>query len=200
VEGKDDCYSILNLIARHGYDWDSPRAIRPYVDVKFGRDPLLDALPVAVKSSYERIGVVLDADLSPDDRWNQLRRRVPELSLPEVPSPDGVVAPGLRPGTRFGAWLMPDNKRPGCLEDFLARLVPDTDPVWPYTDGATTRARELGAGCGLKDHVKGRVYSWLAWQEEPGLPFGLALRARVFRHDGPEALRFVSWFRTLFVN
>jgi hypothetical protein len=36
--------------------------------------------------------------------------------------------------------------------------------------------------------------------EEPGLPFGTALRAQVFRHNSEDALRFVSWFKRLFVD
>jgi hypothetical protein len=42
------------------------------------------------------------------------------------------------------------------------------------------------------------VYSWLAWQDEPGKPYGLAMKARYFQHDSPTAARFVAWFKALY--
>lgn len=44
------------------------------------------------------------------------------------------------------------------------------------------------------------LHTWLAWQERPGIPFGTALEAQVFRHDTEDALRFISWFNRLFVD
>ena len=37
-------------------------------------------------------------------------------------------------------------------------------------------------------------------QEEPGLPFGTALKAGSFETDREGALQFVAWFRNLFVE
>jgi hypothetical protein len=99
---------------------------------------------------------------------------------------------------RVGVWLMPDNREPGILEHFLAKLIPDGDGCWPHAEAATARARELGAPLAAKDAMKGILYTWLAWREEPGLPFGTALTARVLRHDSAEALAFVAWFNKLF--
>jgi len=52
----------------------------------------------------------------------------------------------------------------------------------------------------MPDRGKSTLHTWLAWQETPGLPFGTALRAEFFRHDTEDALRFVAWFRRLFVD
>jgi hypothetical protein len=99
---------------------------------------------------------------------------------------------------QIGIWLMPDNQRPGALEDFLGKLVPTEDATWSYADEAVQKARGLGAPCLAKDHGKSLLHTWLAWQEEPGLPFGAAMKAEVLRKDAGEALRFVGWFRRLF--
>jgi hypothetical protein len=46
--------------------------------------------------------------------------------------------------------------------------------------------------------IKARIHTWLAWQENPGLPFGTAITARYFGADSQEALKFVNWFNLLF--
>jgi hypothetical protein len=202
AEGTDDVHSVIHLMAQHGYSWDNELLVRPYVDGLGGITPLLEALPVALKSPYARLGFVLDADLNLSDRWAQVRERARSvgLVLPYSPAAEGTILPGLRPGSRVGFWLMPDNASPGTLESFLTRLVPPQDQIWHHADQATAEARRRGARCPERDHLKSTLHTWLAWQEEPGLPFGTALRARVFQHESEDALRFVGWFRRLFVE
>lgn len=202
VEGKDDLNSVVHLLKRHNYNWDNASLTRPYIAAHGGVADLLEALPVTAKGSYSRVGVVLDADLSPSDRWEQLRQRMQSVSvaLPEAPDPKGTVLAGIRPGTRLGFWLMPDNRSSGTLEGFLADLVPAENMPWLYADEATKEGRRRGAACKEKDHLKSQLHTWLAWQETPGIPFGTALTAQVFRHDSESANKFVDWFRALFVD
>jgi hypothetical protein len=200
VEGPDDLHTAIHVLARNGYDWDDESKVRPHVDSLGGVTKLLESLPVILKSSYERVGLVIDANASLSDRWAQLKARAASAGteLPVSPHPEGTIVSGLSPGSRLGVWLMPDNSSPGSLESFLSRLVPADDPCWAYADEAASEARRRGARCPEKDHLKSQLHTWLAWQEESGLPFGTALRARVFQHDSQDALRFVSWFRRLF--
>lgn len=203
VEGSDDLHSVIHLMARHGYLWDDEQIVRPFVSSEGSIEKLLRVLPVALKGPYHRIGVVADADLALFDRWSEIqgRARSVGLELPEAPDPDGTIISGLRPSSRVGIWLMPDNSSPGILESFLSRLVPpEEDRIWAYAGEAVSEARRIGARCQEKEHTKSSLYTWLAWQREPGLPFGTALRAQVFRHDSDDALRFVDWFRRLFVE
>jgi hypothetical protein len=200
VEGSDDKYSVTNLLQRHGFDWLDERTVRPFVQPENGVDKLLPAIPVTLKGPYDRIGIILDADSDPAARWEQVRDRArrAELDLPASPDPQGTII--RQHGRRLGVWLMPDNASPGALEHFLGRLVPQGQTLWTYADEATTKARELDAPCLEKDHAKSVLYAWLAWQEEPGRPFGIALKAGLFETDRDEALRFVAWFRRLFVE
>ena len=101
-------------------------------------------------------------------------------------------------GRRLGVWLMPDNQNPGKLEDFLALLVPPRDPCWAWAGESTTQARQLGAGFSEPDFIKAHIHTWLAWQAEPALPFGTAIRAATFAHDAEAARRFVAWMERLF--
>jgi hypothetical protein len=157
VEGEDDKHSIIHLLARHSFDWHDEGTIRPYVSSEGSVERLLRALPVAVKSAHSRIGVVLDADLDLPIRWLQVRNRLESagLKVPERPSAEGTILPGLRAGTRIGIWLMPDNSSPGILEDFLGNLVPPEDPIWSYADEVASEARHRGARC--RETLRGLV-------------------------------------------
>ena len=135
-------------------------------------------------------------------RWAQVRdhARRAGADLPDAPHPDGTIVSGRTPRSRLGIWLMPDNSSPGALEEFLSLLAPSEDPSWIYANEAVVEARRRGARCREGDHRKTVLHTWLAWQEEPGLPFGTALRTGIFVRDSPEARRFVAWFHRLFVE
>jgi hypothetical protein len=201
VEGVDDKHSVLNLMKRHGVDWDAPAAPLPYVHDAGSVEQVLDAIAPGVRS-YDRFGIIVDADLEPTRRWAQIRDRLRAagLAAPDAADLAGTVIPGRLPTQRVGVWLMPDNRDPGILEHFLAKLVPVGDGTWPHAEEATRRARDLGAPLADKDVIKGVLYTWLAWREQPGLPFGTALTTRVLGHDSAEALAFVAWFRRLFLD
>lgn len=200
VEGRDDQWSIIQLAAQHGWDWDNPGPHYPYVEDAKGDRPALEALPVAVRS-YRRVGIVLDADIAPADRWQSLCDRLSGTGfpLPSHPDPMGTVAEATD-GRRLGIWLMPDNQSPGKLEDFLAILVPSNDPCWAWSLESTERARQFGAGFSEPDFIKARIHTWLAWQKEPGQPFGTAIHSATFAHHADAARQFVTWMERLFVQ
>jgi hypothetical protein len=197
VEGIDDQYSIINLLTRHGYNWDATGS--PFVHKAEGIDKLLESLAVALKT-YERLGVVVDADVDLAARWEQIRGRIRAagIDLPDLPPEGGLVVRREQRPTRVGVWLMPNNQTTGMLEDFLATLLPAADPCWPHAVESTGRAIALGAPLQPIHRAKGELHAWLAWQADPGMPFGQAITARVLSHDSPEALRFVAWFLELF--
>ncbi|WP_371258171.1 DUF3226 domain-containing protein [Thiohalocapsa sp. ML1] len=45
---------------------------------------------------------------------------------------------------------------------------------------------------------QGSGHTWLAWQRQPGQPFGTAIKMATLRHDSALGRRFVAWMRTLF--
>ena len=135
VEGSDDLHVIRNLLRVAGHQLDD----RDHVVLdKQGIDNLLDAIPVMLKDVERRVlAVVLDADEDISARWQAVRARVqravPDVVLPSAPDPAGTEVL-LPDGRRFGAWLMPDNRLGGMLEDFLTLLVPSTDVLFPRVD------------------------------------------------------------------
>ncbi len=196
VEGRDDKWSIINLTMKHGWDWDRPDPHCPYIDDATSDRQALEGLVVALRS-YKRVGIVLDADIAADRRWQSICDRLKGFDLPPQPDPEGTVICSSD-GKRLGVWLMPDNRSPGKLEDFLSCLVPPGDACWPWSAEATDEARARGARFTESDYIKARIHTWLAWQKEPGLPFGNAINAATLIHDSQEALKFVSWMERLF--
>jgi hypothetical protein len=194
---------VISLVSRHGVDWGTPQPGLPFVEEATGIDKLLHLLPIAIQTK-ERLGIVVDMDDPGDkNRWAQVRDRLRGrgVAAPDVPSPDGTVVEGiLGPASRVGVWIMPDNRSPGVLEHFLSTLIPPGDPCASYAEEATTHARVLGAPLAEKDHRKGVLHTWLAWQADPGVPFGVALTKRYLRDDSEEALRFVAWFKRVFLE
>lgn len=201
VEGKDDLHTVIHLLQRHNLDFGNPPNGLPYIRATEGYSPLLDALSVAAKS-YKRLGIVIDADLDPKARWNEVRHRLRTvgIELPETSNAGGSVVTGIAVDWRIGVWLMPDNSQAGTLETFLSRLVPANDACWLHAENSARKAKHFGAKYPDKYFSKAHLHTWLSWQEEPGQPFGTAITSACFRTDVDEAVAFVSWFKRLFLE
>ena len=201
VEGRDDQFVIKHLLLRHNID---PTRVK----IKFaedtdentgGRDKLLEGMRTEVKTSVDQsVGFILDADGAPEDCWRAVQNQLKDVGLalpPEIPV-DGFVGDSVSFKARVGVWLMPDNRRSGALEEFLRGLVKNEDAaLLQLAETSTTSAKERGATFPEAKRLKAILHTWLAWQKRPGVPYGLAIAARYFRHNSPTALAFVEWFR-----
>ncbi|HCO96424.1 MAG TPA: hypothetical protein DIU00_21205 [Phycisphaerales bacterium] len=199
VEGADDKHSVIHLMKRHGIDWDNSTDLLPHVHDCGGFDPLVKSIQVSVKS-YKRLGIIVDANFDVDKRWQQVTNELSkmDITLPESPNQDGTIITGMYTDWKVGVWLMPDNQNKGELEDFLSKLVPLDNECWLYADEVTKHAKQIGAQFSDKLFSKARIHTWLAWQRNPGLPFGTAITAKYFGADSQEALKFAKWFNLLF--
>ena len=97
-----------------------------------------------------------------------------------------------------GVWIMPDNMSPGMLEDYLRDLLPEGDALFE-------RARRCLDEIPVEDrrflaaHLsKALIHTWLAWQDDPGTPFGQAITKRYFDSDGPHVQGLLDWLTRLF--
>ena len=202
VEGNDDVHSIIQFMSRHGFDWSRPLPTSlPYLKASGSDAAVLRGLSAGLKT-WLRFGIVVDADDDPERRWNEIRRESKKAGvvLPDSPPVTGLIVPGITPDRRFGVWMMPDNQLPGRLEDFLQQLIPSGDPLWSHAQGSTIAARSLGAAFKPSHLGKAQFRTWLAWQEQPGLPPGLALHRKFLAADSAPALRFLAWFKRLFIE
>ena len=198
VEGANDLHVVAHISKREGL----PHNFRI---VETGNvDKLLDAIEVEADVPERQVmGIVLDADQHPADRWKEVTARLNRLrqeehfSLPELPD-QPISAGTIVNGTlRIGIWLMPDNKSTGELEDFVAAMIPASDPVWPlseqYIDDIPPEHRKFKS----QKAQKAKVHAWLATREYPR-PMGRAIEAGDLDISVASASVFVDWLRELF--
>ena len=198
VEGKDDEHVLKHICGNRGVSHLDE--VKPLGDAR----KLIQNIPVQIKASSEEgdvVGVVIDADTNLDARWQSILERLIRIgyrNVPTLPDPRGTVldppAESLLP--KAGIWIMPDNKTPGILEDFLRFLVPGPDALF---DHVTTSVDSIpDRRFTENDKPKAVIHTWLAWQEEPGLPYGTAITARFLDPNVRQADALVSWLQRLF--
>jgi hypothetical protein len=202
VEGKDDqavfrsllnCYSIIDVFKERKEQFD--------INDHEGVDNLLAALKIALKSGYaQRFGIVIDADTNLNATWQRLYdilRTAGYRDVPSEPKPQGTI---IRQETLpiVGVWLMPDNQLPGMMEDFISFLRPVDDIFWPIAEDIVREVIEKGSHFRPTYKSKACLYTWLAWQKEPGKPMGLAITKRFVDVKSRHAQLLLEWFCTLF--
>lgn len=197
VEGPDDQHVMWNLCARHALP-------ETFVVQVAGNDrevlKLLRSEPKA--SDLERLAVILDADTDLERRWQEVSRALVAAGyrdMPERPAPGGTIVhgPDMPPA---GIWLMPDNRLPGILEDFMTFLIPAGDTLLPLVDGFLDGIPASARRFAVKDRSKARMHAWLAAQEQPGRPLGLAIKARYLDAEAAEVAPFLSWLRAALID
>jgi len=195
VEGTDDLYVVANLCVLHGMPMPETFEI---IDKK-GISNLLDTLSVELQTSeLETLGILVDADTDLQARWQSLRSILTKVGyvVPAKPDLTGTILHDADKPT-VGIWLMPDNHLPGMLEDFAAMLIPDDDMLLPYARECVQNIPEQRFSPAVR--AKADIHTWLAWQEEPGKPFGTAITARYLNPESAQAQVFITWLRALFV-
>ena len=203
MEGATDKYVIPYLMEANGVTW--PRPPNHPVDIEWwgSVDEFLkpEAINNAVKvPGREALGVVVDANGDAAARWRQLRTRCGSefAELPErIPAEGLQVVHSL--GTRFGVWIMPDNRFTGMLEDLLVRLIPeDSLPLYETARDCVAESRRKGARFRDVHQAKAEIHTWLAWQDPPGLRLHEAVNHTVLDPERRESRPFVNWFKSLF--
>jgi hypothetical protein len=195
VEGKDDEHVFYHL--REHYQVPEQFKIKD----KKGVRNLLDTLDVELEGSgLERLGIVIDADVDIKARWQAVRNILIQCgyaNVPAIPPPEGLVIEQAGKPV-VGVWIMPDNTLPGMLEHFIGFLVPPGDVLWPRAGECVEQIPEPERRFPPQHQVKAHVHTWLAWQEEPGTPMGLAITKRYLDGGAPHAQQLIDWVRQLF--
>jgi hypothetical protein len=199
VEGEDDKRVFLSLCGQ--------RNIGKLDEIvpQEGVDKLLESFPVRLlESDIGAFGLVLDADTDLSARWAALRSRLFQAgykNVPDQPASEGTIL-NPPPNTllpRFGVWIMPDNQSAGKLEHFIRFLIPSNRGR--LLEHAELIVREIPAGERLfsnPDEIKAVIHTWLAWQKEPGKPYGTAITAKFLDPNVPQVDVVVAWLKRLF--
>lgn len=204
VEGAEDQRVIPELVEANGIQWgDREKDWIVQIKSMDGVENLLNKqrINVHLKSSALKVlGIILDADDEPADRWQSMRNCLLER-YPEIP--EELPATGLihgNPGEiKVGVWMMPDNRERGMLETFLQFLLPESGKeLWTFSEQSCRQAKESGAS--FKDcHLdKAKIHTWLAWRNPPGRQLHNAITERILSPASPQAAVFMRWFQDLF--
>ena len=197
VEGSDDEHVLKHICGNR----DIPRLDE--IKAHGGAPELLESIPTSLRFAEEGdvVGVVIDANASIESRWRSIRDRFVTAgyqNVPADPDPDGTIleppADSILP--RAGVWIMPDNETCGTLEKFLKFLIPQPDVLFDHVTASIDSIPKKRFKD--KDELKAFIHTWLAWQEDPGLPYGTAITARFLDPDVPQADVLVSWLNRLF--
>ena len=199
VEGKDDEHVLKHICNNSGISQLDE------VCSFGGKKNLLESLPIRLKFAKEGdvIGVVIDADTDLDACWQAVRDRLVNVGYQEVsekPDSSGTI---LEPPEetllpRAGVWVMPNNRTPGILEDFLQFLIPRPNALF---DHATACVESIATPLFKpKDKPRALIHTWLAWQGDPGKPYGTAIAARFLDPSVPHVDVLVSWLERLFIQ
>ncbi len=191
VEGADDQHVVRHLCGCHQ---DMP----PFAICDKRGFPRLRAAigPETKVSGRVALGILVDANSQPCGRWQAIAHQLQEVDI-ELPTQMAAAGAIVDGSPRVGVWLMPDNESTGELEDFVTRLIPDQDPIWPraqrYIDDLPAAHRKFAA----QKVLRAKIHAWLAVREEPR-KMGAAIGAGDLDVAAPLAGRLVGWLRDLF--
>ncbi len=203
VEGRQDKFVIPELIEANGVNWGTRKKPVVFIRDYDGYTKLVNPLEISTAlkdSGLEALGIMVDADEYPDQRWQSLRNACLK-SIPDLPVelPETGLIHITQDGQRFGIWMMPDNRLRGMLETFLAYMVPEAnDALWTYSQVVVEEAHRKNAPFTEFHRDKAQIYTWLAWQNPPGRQLHQAVMERILNPHHPRAQTFISWFKQLY--
>ncbi|NHZ71971.1 MAG: hypothetical protein GWP17_02665 [Aquificales bacterium] len=205
VEGRDDQHVVWALCKSHAIvkNFDIKRPIEQAAKAD-GIDQLFllfeKQLRIGVATA---VGIMLDANSDLDGRWQNILNCIQKVNLnyqsPDNPDKTGTIIEspdGYAP--RLGIWIMPNNQLSGELEDFVSWLIPDKDELAPHAENVLTQIEADDLHRYRHKHSKAFVHTWLAWQEQPGMPMGQAITAKALSANSLIAHIFVDWLNRLF--
>lgn len=179
------------------------------VSVETGLTNLKQAFRTGLKATNirKKLWVLADADSDCGAKWQMLRDCMIEHGgydvSPRTPLPEGgaVFTPKKATGITVGIWIMPDNSRPGMLEDFITLLVKADDTLIGHAQSVVDRLdADRNSHPSLFRPVhrsKAIVHTWLAWQDKPGRSMGTAILRNRLELEAPLCSRFIGWVQDL---
>ena len=197
VEGNDDQHVIEHICHKRGIP--VPKQIKAHD----GAEDLMRSFAMHLATSSDEgdvVGAVVDADKDVKSRWQAISKRLSDAgygNVPDKPEPKGTI---LEPPEgsilpTAGVWVMPNNQDLGKLEDFLMSLISNQDTLFTHATEVVEHLPDKRFRG--KDQVKAIMHTWLAWQESPGRPYGIAIRASFLDAEAPAADALVAWLSRL---
>jgi hypothetical protein len=204
VEGNDDFHVIHSLCKQFNIsvrNLENPKGGNFSVRDCKGVTELLELIPILFKSPKTSLGVIIDADIDLQSRWDSVKNILLKegFDLPkDLPENGLIVKKGM---LKAGVWIMPNNNLNGMLEDFISFLVPQDDKLLPIikTTLEGLEANNLNK-YSLAHKSKALIHSWLSIQEEPGTPLGQGITKRYLSTNEANCKNLVNWINELFFD
>ena len=191
VEGPDDKHTVTNLCRV------SSNMPRFCILDKEGKDNLLKSVRGEILAEDRiAVGILMDANDDLNARWQAVTSRLRDAGIqtPNAPSLHGTI---IESSPRVGVWLMPDNQSDGELENFVERMIPANDVVWPLSQDYIDRIPKADRKFAEGKTLRAKVHAWLAAREHPRR-MGSAIGVGDLDVDVETTKKFVSWLRQLF--
>jgi len=205
VEGKNDCHVIWALCKKFKIKENfGINVCESYIQsIKELNSRIVDS-----SSKPERIGIVIDSDKgyekSPKEaflnRWKSIKKNLifHGYELPDNPERKGtILCHNEEDKPKVGIWLMPNNSDPGMLEHFISEMI--EEKALNVAEECVKKAEEEQITSFIPNHKqKAIVHTYLAWQDEPGMPLGTSITTQVLKPETEIAKHFVDWLKRLF--
>lgn len=194
VEGEADQHFVIHLKRKQ-------QSVAEWCTVSVGgwTDVVDAAGGLASTRGRSPVGMVVDADDNLAIRWQEIRAGLGDhgISIPLNPDLGGTIVTQSGGMPKIGIWVMPDNQRPGALEDFVIDLVPAGHPNWPKALNYVGSIPRRDQGFPLDKTDRAILYAWIAACKKP--PFiGLAIRNNELVWQSTPCDTFIGWANRLF--
>lgn len=159
--------------------------------------------PELIASDTESLAIVVDADEDLAKRWKEIKIVFEKYGyeIPETPKSEGEIIDKQGVYPKIGIWLMPNNLTTGILEDFITKIISEDDKLKPIVIEILDDIEKKGLHLYKSQYrPKALIHTWLAWQKEPGKPFGWAITLGYFDSNSELTKTFISWLDKLFVE
>ena len=192
VEGSDDQNVIESLKVAGSLD----------LDFSVEQGPTFSGVINGVRGywqspSLQAIGMIVDADENLTNQWGilseSLRTHPVMRELPDEPEASGTVIPGI---PRLGIWVMPDNINSGELEDFIFKMIPQPDPIWPRSERYIDEIPEQDRRFPVHKSLRAKVHAWMATRSRPRPMWSGISESDLVLEENSTA--FLNWLRRLF--
>lgn len=205
VEGQDDLRVIPELIGKNGIYWGAKKeeAIISIQECGGYENITYDLIYTELQTGRcTHLGLMVDADDNAFLRWQSIRNACLQIEsishLPEQIPETGLIINTLD-GKKIGVWIMPDNIIEGMLETFLGYMIPEQgEHLWQYAQQVAREAKNKGATFKESYIDKAEIYTWLAWQDEPGRQIHQAIKYNILNPQTPKVQGFINWFKDLY--
>ena len=216
VEGVDDVYFVGEAIRSIGWELKSKKyGGDPFLQESKSVEQLLKNIEEDLRGPAPRVAWLLDADFATSgggiaSRWQSVRHHLVEglkalkvdpKIVPTALPPDGLVLDFDHATTtrRCGVFIWPNNIADGMLETVLKQAAKGQLKLLEFAGESALAARtDHGATFHQCHDDKAHWRTLMAWQENPGQGYGVAVARGHVDLTHADVKRFLDWFKLMF--